>query len=283
MRKVNLGSLLQGEADEILTSRERGRAFHGTGDIRVAGDEVEIAVRRFVERRLPAAYGVGHGHIVDRKKVTSGQIDIVVHDAMTAALVARGADGTSYYPYESVLAIGEVKTSYRRSDDPIGAFSKDIVAIRDMDRERPGPQSALLRLGFGAGVTLPTGWPYRNPMFSFLVCLESEEFDQSEFARVASSVRLPDRPTIVCLLDRGVLVNLVRPDSGGVAIDWWPEFDVGGAHWELLTFDAAESAGLTLGVLYSGLGEHLSWAAVKAPDPKDYVPELRAHQLWSEQ
>lgn len=279
---IDLERLLQAEADELLTARNRGSTFHRSRNIRAAGDEVEIAVRQFVVRRLPAAYGVGHGHIVDRRRRTSAQLDVIVHDAMSAALVAKAADGTTYFPYESVLAVGEVKTSYRRSKDPIAAFSDKIRMVRQLERERPGPQSALLRLGFGAGVTLPTGWPYRNPMFSFMVCLESDDFTESEFVRLASAIPRADRPSLICFLDRGVVAGVRRPELGKVEMDWWPEFEAGHAPWEFLEFRGGSIGGLALATLYDGLGEHLSWAAVKAPDPHDYVPELRTHPVWRE-
>lgn len=83
-------------------------------------------------------------------------------------------------------------------------------------------------------------------------------------------------------MDRGVIAGVRRSEHGSVEIDWWPEFQTGHPPWELLEFRGSSSAGLTLGTLYDGLGEHLSRAAVMAPDPHDYIPELRTHPVWRE-
>lgn len=164
-RRINLEQLLTAEGDDLISARGRGATYHATRDIRAAGNEVEIEVRQLMSRHMPTAYGVGHGHVVDSQMRTSGQFDVIIYDAMSSAMVSQAADGTGYYPYESVLAVGEVKTSYRRHEHPIVGYSEKIRELRGLNRDRPGGQSALVRHGFGTGITLPTTWPYHNRCF----------------------------------------------------------------------------------------------------------------------
>ncbi len=44
-------------------------------DILAAGDEVEMAFRRVLRRKLPRSYYVRHGHIVDQELHQSPQLD----------------------------------------------------------------------------------------------------------------------------------------------------------------------------------------------------------------
>jgi hypothetical protein len=54
-KQLDLAALLKAEQDELAAARKKGAVFHGSKDIRSAGNEVEIAVRNLIERRLPAA------------------------------------------------------------------------------------------------------------------------------------------------------------------------------------------------------------------------------------
>ncbi|TAM61275.1 MAG: hypothetical protein EPN50_07090 [Chloroflexota bacterium] len=281
-KPLDLGKLLKAEQDELAAARKRGAVFHGTTDIRAAGNEVETAVRHLIRERLPAAYGVGHGHIVDRTKAVTGQFDVIVYDHSSAALIARAEDGTSYFPYECIYAVGEVKTTYRVAEDPVSKLSEAVLALRSMDRERPGGNRGLVKSGYKAGVTLPTDLPYRNPMFSFLVALEAGAFSAEEFRRLATNIKAPDRPSLVTLLDLGFAAAMAHPDGGGVEIDLWPEFALEGYKWEFVRSGPGTFAG-ALGALYFGLTKHLAETAVGPTDPMDYLPRISTAPLWAEE
>jgi hypothetical protein len=282
---IDVGDLLADEGRELVSARLRAQTYHRTKDIRTAGNEVEETVRAILSRHLPAAYAIGHGHVADASLRVSPQLDVIIHDAISTALIAVGADGTGYYPWESVLAVGEVKTTYRRSERPVEAFSDKVQALRSLDRERPPGNSGLLRLGYGAGITLPVKWPYFNPLFTFLICLESDEFDAGEFSRVAATLPREARPSLIALLDRGIVAHVTRPAPGTIDFDWWPEFpaDTPAANppvWEAVGFPPDRSHASALGTLYLGLITHLTWAAVRSPDMTRYLPPIRSWPLW---
>ena len=280
-KPLDLAGLLKAEQDELAAARKKGGVFHATKDIRAAGNEVEIAVRKLIERRLPAAYGVGHGHIVDRTKAVSGQFDVIIYDHSSAALIARGEDGTGYFPYESVYAVGEVKTTYRAAEDPVSKLSNALVALRSMDRKRPDGNQALVKHGYKAGVTPPSGLPYRNPMFSFLLAIEAGDFSQAEFDRLAASIKAPDRPSLITLLDLGIAAAMAHPEGGGVELYLWPEFGFEGSRWEFVRSGPDTFAG-ALSALYFGLTKHLAETAVGPTDPMDYLPRISTGPLWIE-
>src|SRR5437016_14284875 len=105
--RLEMLRVLASDAKRLTDARERCFTIHHTADIDSAGDEVEITSRRIIEARIPTTYHVGHGHIVDGTLTTSPQIDIVISDCGAPVLFTT-ENGSEYFPFESVHAIGEV-------------------------------------------------------------------------------------------------------------------------------------------------------------------------------
>ena len=113
--QLELERVVLSEAAEIVAAREKCLILHATSDIDAAGDEVEICVRSLLRRRLGQNYYVGHGHIVDLDWKVSPQLDVIIADASVAPAIFRSENGTEYFPYEAVHAVGEVKATYRKA------------------------------------------------------------------------------------------------------------------------------------------------------------------------
>jgi len=113
--KLEIAQVLQRDADEIVSARNDARILHKTNDISTAGSEVERTVRNVLSRKLSKIYYVGHGHIVDSSLETSPQLDVIIVDNFGAPRLFEAKNGTEYFPYESVYAIGEIKTTYYKS------------------------------------------------------------------------------------------------------------------------------------------------------------------------
>ena len=103
------------DATRIITARSAGCVHHEVSDIRARGDTVEVAVRDFLQRRLPQQYHIGQGHIVDKKLITSPQLDVIIADSNGMPVLFEGENGVQYIPYESVYLVGEIKSSYIKS------------------------------------------------------------------------------------------------------------------------------------------------------------------------
>ena len=65
MKTLRIGDIYEKEAQDLLNSKRSVSIVHATGDIDASGDELEIPIRKFLRKRLPEKYYVGHGHIVD--------------------------------------------------------------------------------------------------------------------------------------------------------------------------------------------------------------------------
>lgn len=135
--KFELERVFRSDAADILAAREKARIMHHGRDIRAAGDEVEIAFRKKLGRKLPSLYYVGHGHIVDEQLHQSSQLDIIIANNAGAPILFQAENGSEYFPYESVYAIGEVKPSYDNSRQYIHAFSDTLRSIHAQLQREP--------------------------------------------------------------------------------------------------------------------------------------------------
>ena len=169
-----LTSVYEEEAKKLLAAREQCRTIHATGDIDASGDEVENAVRDFLHRKLPAKYYVGHGHIVDTTWTSSPQLDVIVADNSATPVLFEAKNGTQYFPYEAVYLIGEVKTSYSKSQQYILAFADTCAKVKDnLHRALTPPNYIGNGISLGDGLNTNVKEPFRNPVFTFMFFADS--------------------------------------------------------------------------------------------------------------
>jgi hypothetical protein len=127
-KKLDIPTIFKSDAEDIAKAREKAIRIHGT-DIRAAGNEVEINVREYVKRMLPPRYYVTHGHLIDANGEVSSQLDIIIADNFNIPSLMTTKDGAEYIPVDSVYAIGEIKSTYYKSQDYIQGFSKVLEDI----------------------------------------------------------------------------------------------------------------------------------------------------------
>lgn len=129
-KKLDIPAIFKSEANEMIKAREGAIQIHGT-DIRAAGNEVEMSVRAYLKRMLPSRYYVTHGHLIDINGEVSSQLDVIVADNSNIPSLMTTMDGTEYIPIDSVYAIGEIKSTYYKSEKYIEGFSNVISDIRN--------------------------------------------------------------------------------------------------------------------------------------------------------
>jgi hypothetical protein len=202
--KLELERVLQSDAAEIFAAREKARLIHGTHNIGAAGDEVEKVVRKILRRKLPQIYHVGHGHIVDARGVNSPQLDIIIADNSVSPVLFETENGTQYFPYEAVYAIGEVKTAYYRNQKPVETFANTLKTIcATLHRE---PVFSRERTKLYPKRTHDDVYGSLNPLFSFMLFVEGKEFHTSDISELYSKTPASDLPNVLCFLDQGVVM-----------------------------------------------------------------------------
>ncbi len=99
----------------------------------LVGSAREQAVRLKLEKLFPQAVGVGTGCVIDVQNNTSKQTDIIIYEKDVCPIFSiNDTPESSYYPCESVIAVGEVKSTLNTAD-LLDAFAK-IESVKSLKR-----------------------------------------------------------------------------------------------------------------------------------------------------
>ena len=129
LTKFEIDTFFEQDAKDIFSAREKGIGVHRTKNIDAAGDEIELPVNRIIKDRLPQQYYVGQGHVVDSDLNTSGQFDITIADNKGSPILFSSANNTDYLTYESVYAVGEIKSTYYKHKNYVKDFCEKIKYV----------------------------------------------------------------------------------------------------------------------------------------------------------
>lgn len=297
--KLALEKVLLSEAAEIAAAREKCLILHATKDIDAAGDEVEICIRSLLRKRLGQNYYVGHGHIIDASWNVSPQFDVIVADASVIPAVFKSENGTEYFPYEAVYAVGEVKATYRKSRAAISKFVSAIRALRKLHRaDVPANYVRTHSGGFylGSGLSAGERKGTQNNLFTFMVFAGAGDFKAEDVTPVYTENSAGDLPNAVCILDKGLLVytlfdKLSLADGSYEKVSLVPlpskpavKSDRTFA-WTLFSNGDGEPRALSWGILYGLLAQHLLHTTLMPESPILYFQGLASstsYQLLTE-
>ena len=98
--------LLRGEFEYIRESSPL------SGD---KGEEVEDILRKFLNSHLPQRFHSTSGILIDNENSISRQTDIIIYDALSSP-VYRSAKKTQIIPYDTVVAVIEVKSCLNKNE-----------------------------------------------------------------------------------------------------------------------------------------------------------------------
>ena len=95
------------------------------------GDAKERAVRTKLEAILPGGVGVGTGCVIDCEGNASSQIDVVLYEQQFCPIFKVAGD-VSYYPCESVIAVGEIKSMIGKKE--LYDIYQKVASVRKLNR-----------------------------------------------------------------------------------------------------------------------------------------------------
>lgn len=206
--------LFELEALTLNAARDKTKLIHQMKNIRSAGDEVEEAVRDFFQRRLAKRCDVGHGHIVDKYGLVSPDIDVVLFDSHEFPSLEQNRDGREYFPFESVYAVAEVKSTYRKADQPVKKFTEKIQLLKTKLQRDQTPAN-FVGTSFGSGITLNGRsnaiYPYLNPLFCFMFFIDSGDFALEDIEPLYIETPRQFLPNVLCLMDKGLVMYHKNP------------------------------------------------------------------------
>jgi len=284
MKKFPIDEVYEQEASKLLEAKKSVGIVHKTGDIDASGDELEIPFRQMLSKRLPAKYYIGHGHIVDGKMNVSPQFDVIIADSSATQILYDGENGTQYFPYESVYAIGEVKSSYYKNSKHIEKYISSIKTVIDkFSRESVSSSYIGNGIELGEGLSVSGARDIQNQLFSFMLFGSKNDYEPNEFGRqIDASSSLPN-PNVICFLDGVVITksNLIKTTTDDYSLGALELDPVRQNNGELglveIKFENNGKSGQALAVLMLGLIKHLNSTRLKQPPFDKYINSVLAN------
>jgi len=109
------------------------RMVEHPGELGVTREEI---IRRFLRAYLPARFDVSTGFAFDSKGNVSKQLDIIIANSLVCPRFET-AGGIRFYPCESVVAVGQVKSSLT-SEARLHSALANLESVKDLDRSAGG-------------------------------------------------------------------------------------------------------------------------------------------------
>ena len=288
--RLNLAGIFASEAKELEKARERARILHPS-DIRAAGNEVEQAVRDYLRRMLPPRFYVTHGHLIDSEHRVSPQMDVIIADNFSLPSLITAKDGTKYVPVTSVLAIGEVKSTYHHAKGYYSRFHDALNTISQMNR--PLVENTIFK-GINdtstiRDMTLGSTNKYLNNLFSFMLCVDGGDFDILKVRNLLVSTDVQQLPNVAIFLNRGVVAYANRHRLG--ATHKYPNevnsSDFGWCFMELRGSEEGTMEGAHLAYLFGQLISHLSNSHLEPASAYEFIAAemigRKSSMIWADQ
>ncbi len=127
----------------------------------------ERVISRLLETSLPNKYGFASGFVVNNMYEETTQCDVIIYDKMETPFINSSSFQNCFFPEESVLAIGEVKSKLTRKQ------LKEAVIKLTKNAEIRKKETKMITSFTNSGeeVLLP------KRIFTFLICDEVTGWD----------------------------------------------------------------------------------------------------------
>ena len=282
IRKLDLAFIFAEDTERIAKARLQSARIHGTGDIRAAGNEVEIAVRDYLRLMLPPRWYVTSGHLIDQAGKISPQLDVIIADNFNLPSLLTTKNGTEYIPITSTLAIGEVKSTYRHSEHPYERFSEVLQGIHE-EMHRPLIENTAYptvnRNSAIEDLIINSPNKYLNHLFSFLLIVDSGDFSFEKIKTTLTETDARSLPNVATFLDSGMVVyGYINTDSQRFDFHKYPmETEDGKYRWCFI--QGSETAqgspqGTHLAFWYAQLIAHLSHSNTGRANAYPYIQDV---------
>ena len=275
------------DATDIFAAHQKALISHNVGNIPSAGNEVEEAVRSFVRGKIPAKYYTTKGHIVDSKLSASSHFDILIADDKGSPILFSNAHSDDFLTYESIYAIGEVKSTYYKHSNPITEFIDKVKKVNKMTREESDmhQQSQEFKTYSNTfpGDRTSEGWYYKSPLFKFMLFVNSEGAKLDDVLSILRLANTKHVPNIICFLDRGIILNArqISNSDNGIPINGnpqlYPEFqDKREAPFNWFLYEFTQGRAANLSYLIYALNFHLQHCVLQRADLVKYHEQMFA-------
>lgn len=283
IRSIDLLALFNSDANNIINSRIQGGALHRSGDIRACGDEIEDVVRGIIRNKIPKRFHLERGKIIDEKLNTSHELDFIISDSDHATVLFKSRNGLEYIPIETVLAYGEIKSSY------------NIKCVKEFLDKSERSFSCILKpplpqgyIGRGIKISLNglnfTQANKKQLIHRSMIFVNSDDLDTDELLRYMHDNDRKYLPCIIYFVDRG-MVWYAGFERDGVNLGFrtaWNHPECIGSNvsarnfntWTATFIDDKDQKGLSLFWYISSIHSHIINGFAHSPDLMMYAHSM---------
>ena len=132
MQKFSLQRLVEAAGNKMRADLEELMVDH-PGELGVGREEV---FRRFLRSYLPPRFEISTGFVFDSHGEVSKQLDVIIANGMESRCFET-AGGNRYYPCETVVAVGQVKSALTSRKELDSALD-NLESVKRLDRSAAG-------------------------------------------------------------------------------------------------------------------------------------------------
>lgn len=272
--KIPLAKYFQHDLEKIkMAYRLSETIISDLKNIRASGDEVEFAVKDFLQEKLFPKYHVNDGHIIDENLKVSPQFDVVICENSKNPVLFNLADKSELFYYETVYCFGEVKKSFY-TKKLITDFCKNIERSKNELLRNKIPPNFVETSNSGFLIKDPlTKLPLRNPLFTFMFFVNSDQLNDNDLSKTFKAENNNNLPNITVFLDQGIIINVNEKKyrDGKIKINLYPEYEIEDNVWVLMNLQTENNV---LTYFYMLLVEHLNSTTLGKQDIKKYTSKL---------
>ena len=242
MLLYNIEALANKIATEYATTTEKLEHMGLRGTAR------ESLLKEVISQLIPEKYRIGSGTIVDVHETQSKQQDLFIFDAFNSPVFLK-MESNSVVPVESVYATVEVKSTLTR--DTLRQSIENIRSVKTLEHnELQNSPIVFSRHNLIMGC-----------IFSY-TSDSSIETVARNVDEICADIPKNQQPNIVCIFDKGIIVNVLKSRAGQIEID--PSENT---MWGIIKNDQETN----LYLFYLLLQQHLSLAQNFPPDLMKYA------------
>lgn len=179
LEKIDNFRLMFSETSKKVFYNDEGKLIH-PGEF---GAYRETACREFLKQIVPSRLDISQGFLINTHNNISHQCDIIIYDSKITPLI-ESSERQRFFPVETVVAVGEVKSTLSRTDfsNAINKLSK----VKVLREEVKHP--TIMKKDKGNNYD-PVNDPY-DQIFTFLIC-QKIDFDLVNIANDIKSIYEP--------------------------------------------------------------------------------------------
>ena len=167
-----------------------------------AGEAREEAVKQLLRKYLPKRVKIDRGFVIDAHGNQSKQIDVIIYDSSYATYYSVNC--VKYFPCETVIAVGEIKTDITSKETLFDALSK-IESVKKLDRSCNGMTKIVSGPGISLqGLAFDPDKNHRDQIFGFIFSSEglSNTSITSALADYYTNNNRKIWPNLICMFNQ---------------------------------------------------------------------------------